>query len=39
LYLVKPLVESYGGSVWVENRVHGEYKEGSRFVVMLPAVE
>jgi PAS domain S-box-containing protein len=39
LYLVKSLVESYGGSVWVENRVDGNYKEGSRFVVVLPAVE
>jgi signal transduction histidine kinase len=38
LYLVKSLVESYGGSVWVENRVPGNYKEGSGFVVMLPAV-
>jgi PAS domain S-box-containing protein len=39
LYLVKSLVESYGGSVWVENRVDGNYKQGSRFVVVLPAVE
>ncbi len=39
LYLVKSLVESYGGRVWVENRVPENYKEGSRFVVMLPAVE
>jgi len=39
LYLVKSIVESYGGSVWVENRVMGNYKEGSRFVVTLPSVE
>ncbi|BAI61681.1 hypothetical protein MCP_1609 [Methanocella paludicola SANAE] len=39
MYLVKSQVESYCGSVWVENRVRGEYNEGSRFVVMLPAVE
>jgi PAS domain S-box-containing protein len=39
LYLVKSLVESYGGSVWVENRIAKNYKKGSRFVVMLPAVE
>ncbi|BAI61687.1 putative histidine kinase [Methanocella paludicola SANAE] len=37
LYLVKSLVESYGGRVWVENRVAGNYKAGSRFVVVLPS--
>jgi PAS domain S-box-containing protein len=37
LYLVKSLVESYGGNVWVENRVPGDHTKGSRFVVMLPS--
>lgn len=39
LYLVKSLVDSYGGSVWVEDRVPGDHTQGTRFVVMLPAVE
>ncbi len=39
LYLVKSLVESYGGHVWVEDRITGDYTKGVRFVVMLPAVE
>ncbi len=39
LYLVKSLVESYNGKVWVEDRVQGDYKKGSKFVVILPAVE
>jgi signal transduction histidine kinase len=39
LYLVKSLMESYCGKVWVEDRVQGDYTKGSRFVVMLPAVE
>ncbi len=39
LYLVKSLVESYGGRVWVEDRVQGDYAKGARFVVMLPAVK
>ncbi len=39
LYLVKSLVESYGGRVWVEDRVPGDHTKGARFVVMLPAVE
>jgi signal transduction histidine kinase len=39
LYLVKMLVESYHGAIWVEDRVPGDYKKGARFVVMLPAVK
>ncbi len=39
LYLVKSLVDSYGGQVWVEDRIQGDYSKGARFVVMLPAVE
>jgi signal transduction histidine kinase len=39
LYLVKSLVDSYGGRVWVEDRVSGNHTKGARFVVMLPAVE
>jgi PAS domain S-box-containing protein len=37
LYLVKSLVESYGGKVWVGDRVFGDHTKGARFVVMLPA--
>ncbi len=39
LYLVKSLVESYHGRVWVEDRVKGDYSKGAQFVVMLPANE
>jgi PAS domain S-box-containing protein len=39
LYIVKTLVESYGGRVYVEDRVTGDHTKGARFVVMLPAVE
>jgi signal transduction histidine kinase len=38
LYLVKKLVEDYGGRVWVEDRVAGDYTKGAKFVVMLPAM-
>ena len=37
LYLVRTLVEGYHGRVWVEDRVSGDHKQGSRFVVELPA--
>ncbi len=39
LYLVKTLVESYGGKVMVDDRVNGDPTKGTRFVVMLPTVE
>lgn len=39
LYLVKSLVEDFHGTVHVEDRVPGDYTQGARFVVMLPAAE
>jgi signal transduction histidine kinase len=39
LYLVKTIVEGFGGSVKVNDRVIGDYTKGARLVVMLPAVE
>jgi PAS domain S-box-containing protein len=39
LYIVKSLVDSYNGRVWVEDRVRGDHRKGSRFVVLLPALE
>jgi signal transduction histidine kinase len=39
LYLVKTLVEDFHGRVWVEDRVQGDHGQGSRFVVILPAID
>lgn len=39
LYLVKTVVESYDGKVWVVDRVPGDHTKGARFIVMLPAAE
>jgi signal transduction histidine kinase len=39
LHLVKTLVEGYGGSVHVEDRIPGDRSKGSRFIVMLPIAE
>lgn len=34
----KKLVEKYGGNIWVEDRVEGDYKKGACFVVTLPLI-
>ena len=39
LYLVRSLVKSYKGSVWVEDRVPGDYTKGVRFVMVFPLVK
>jgi len=39
LYLVKTLVDSYGGTITVEDRIGGQRQNGSRFVVTLPAAD
>ena len=37
LGLVKTIVESYKGRIWVEDRVPGDHTRGYRFIVLLPA--
>jgi signal transduction histidine kinase len=39
LYLVRKRAEDYQGKVWVEDRVRGDFRQGSRFVVLLPAAQ
>ncbi len=39
LYLVKSLLDSFDGKVWVEDRISDDHSKGSRFMVLLPAVE
>lgn len=36
LPLVKSLVDRYGGRIWVDNRVHGDFTKGSVVSVILP---
>lgn len=38
LYLVKNIIEGFGGSVWVEDRVAGERNYGARFVLNIPCI-
>ncbi len=39
LSLVKKIVDSYKGRVWVEDKVQGDHSKGSKFVVLIPAGE
>jgi signal transduction histidine kinase len=39
LYLVKKIIEGFGGTVWVEDRVAGDRNLGARFVVNLPIAQ
>ncbi|MHA1753662.1 MAG: PAS domain S-box protein [Candidatus Helarchaeota archaeon] len=39
LSLVKKIIELYGGKIWVEDRIRGDYKKGSNFIILLPKVE
>jgi len=36
LYLVKKIANKYGGRVWIEDRVHGDYKKGTTVVITFP---
>ena len=36
LTIVKYIVLSYGGKIWVEDRVKGDLTQGSNFIVLLP---
>ena len=37
LYIVKKIARIYGGRVWVEDRVHGDYRKGASLVITIPA--
>ena len=34
--LVKKIVESYNGEIWVEDKIKGDFTKGSNFVLMIP---
>ncbi len=36
LTIVKYIVLSYGGKIWVEDRVKGDRAQGSNFIMLLP---
>jgi PAS domain S-box-containing protein len=39
LYLVKTLVEHYGGDIRVEDRISGDHTRGAKFIVTIPSAE
>lgn len=39
LSLVKKIIETYNGKIWVENKIQNDYSKGSKFIVMLPRAE
>ena len=36
LSIVKKILKSYNGRIWVENKVEGDYSQGCNFVVLIP---
>ncbi len=38
LSLVKKIVTTYKGQIWIEDKVKGDYSKGSNFVVLIPEV-
>jgi PAS domain S-box-containing protein len=39
LSLVKKIIDNFYGKIWVEDRIKGDYSQGSRFVILLPIKE
>ena len=36
LTLVRKIIESYKGEIWIEDRIKGDYTQGSNFVFLIP---
>ncbi len=39
LSLVKIILTTYNGQIWVEDKVQGDYSKGSNFIVLIPEAE
>jgi signal transduction histidine kinase len=39
LTLVKKIIAVYGGQIWVEDKVKGDYSKGSKFIILLPEMD
>ncbi|MBD3340654.1 MAG: hypothetical protein GF353_16220 [Candidatus Lokiarchaeota archaeon] len=38
LTLVKKIIGTYKGKIWVENRVEGDFSQGSNFIILIPSI-
>ncbi len=38
LSLVKKIIDTYNGKIWVENKVRDDYSKGSKFIILLPEI-
>ena len=36
LSLVKKIIESYNGKIWIEDRIKGDFAKGSNFIFLIP---
>ena len=39
LSLVKKIIKSYNGQIWVEDKVKGDYTKGSNFIILIPEMQ
>ncbi len=38
LTIVQKIIDSYGGKIWVEDRIANDYSKGSNFILLIPEV-
>ncbi|MHA1945837.1 MAG: sensor histidine kinase [Candidatus Hodarchaeales archaeon] len=38
LYIVKTIIETFNGTIWVEDRVKNDHTKGAKFIIELPVV-
>lgn len=38
LSLVKKIIESYNGKIWIEDRIKGDFTKGSNFIFLIPEI-
>jgi len=36
LSLVSKIINSFNGKIWVEDKIKGDYRKGSNFIIILP---
>jgi signal transduction histidine kinase len=36
LSLVKKIIDSYKGQIWVEDKIKGDFTKGSNFIILIP---